>query len=42
MMIAGVPDGCTVEAGTIAPPDAPGFGFETMPRMASVLEELTD
>ncbi len=41
LMIAGVPDGCTVEAGRIAPPAAPGFGFETMPRLAAVLDELT-
>lgn len=40
LLIGGLPDGCRVEAGYLSPPALPGFGFETMPRLAAVLAEL--
>jgi L-alanine-DL-glutamate epimerase-like enolase superfamily enzyme len=40
LVISGVPEGCAVEDGCVRPPEAPGFGFETMPRLAAILVDL--
>jgi L-alanine-DL-glutamate epimerase-like enolase superfamily enzyme len=40
LVFGGLPEGCRVEAGTLSPPEAPGFGFETMPRLEAVVADL--
>ncbi|MEQ8695566.1 MAG: enolase C-terminal domain-like protein, partial [Bauldia litoralis] len=40
LVIGGLPEGCVVEEGHLSPPDLPGFGFDAMPRLAAVLDDL--